>query len=169
MQQLLLNMSAVGLFGAGLDAPSAWPTLNRFSICNSQNETIHGRVPQGSVEVEARLKAAGIKSGTLHGTTLIVGGTFDCSSGKQMSKGISQEGNMFGHYANARAIAMAGNLDFIYVRHACQPPRSLFDVAPLVASKPRQDEPPSWAQQLVWPATTRTPMFCVGPGPRATV
>ena len=44
VQQLLLNMSAVGLFGAGLDAPSAWPTLNRFSICNSQNETIHAAV-----------------------------------------------------------------------------------------------------------------------------
>ena len=65
----------------------------RDQICNALNASLHG-----------------------HGSSLLRKGVLavcpsfiSCSS-----KGVRQEGNMFGNYAEARSVAIAGNMEFVF-------------------------------------------------------
>ena len=99
----------------------------RDHICNALNASLHG-----------------------HGSSLLRKGVLavcpsfiSCSS-----KGVRQEGNMFGNYAEARSVAIAGNMEFVFARQSCSSiakTHSLQEIAPVIASRPRLHEQASLA------------------------
>ena len=104
--------------------PLDCPPLEQASICAALNASLNSRRSQ------------------LNGTfgILIVCRLLDPREPCR-ADGMRAEGTLFASYAGARGIALAGNMDFVFVTPDCIERHSLEELMPRVAVRPRPGEP----------------------------